>query len=262
LRLLESADRSPRTISASLPQSEAATAPGTGARPVSQSLVFDEDQQKIQHAPEQSFPLLSEPENLVDIPAVTSDLFGEPTQAAGLYFLLPVLRHLGIASVLDSCPALQQAGFPEHILRRLAAQCRVAPGDSILTYLQATPPEAALATALPATGEDFSVFWPANMPSMPGLLLDSHALLRIWTLAVRRWCWRMGRLTPAAIVLRTGEVFVTRAELDITLPLDLADVRIRRLGLDIDPGWLPWFGTFGTVVRFHYREQQPGRPTS
>jgi len=24
---------------------------------------------------------------------------------------------------------------------------------------------------------------------------------------------------------------------------------VRRLGLDLDPGWLPWFGR---VVRFHY----------
>jgi hypothetical protein len=26
---------------------------------------------------------------------------------------------------------------------------------------------------------------------------------------------------------------------------------VRRLGLDIDPGWLPWFGR---VVAFHYRQ--------
>jgi hypothetical protein len=26
------------------------------------------------------------------------------------------------------------------------------------------------------------------------------------------------------------------------LPLDSVDTRIRRLGLDLDPGWLPWLG--------------------
>jgi hypothetical protein len=31
--------------------------------------------------------------------------------------------------------------------------------------------------------------------------------------------------------------------------LAAADVRVRRSGLDIDPGWVPWLGR---VVRFHY----------
>jgi hypothetical protein len=42
---------------------------------------------------------------------------------------------------------------------------------------------------------------------------------------------------------------VNRTDLDVSLALDDADVRIRRIGLDLDPGWLPWFGR---VVRFHY----------
>jgi hypothetical protein len=42
---------------------------------------------------------------------------------------------------------------------------------------------------------------------------------------------------------------VNRTDLDVTLPLELADIRGRRVGLDLDPGWLPWFGR---VVRFHY----------
>ena len=40
-----------------------------------------------------------------------------------------------------------------------------------------------------------------------------------------------------------------RTDLDVSLPLDQADIRVRRAGLDLDPGWLPWFGR---VVRFHY----------
>jgi hypothetical protein len=35
-------------------------------------------------------------------------------------------------------------------------------------------------------------------------------------------------------------------------------MRIRRAGLDIDPGWVPWLGR---VVSFHYRETEPGIPT-
>ena len=51
------------------------------------------------------------------------------------------------------------------------------------------------------------------------------------------------------IVARPGVFSVNRTDLDVSLPLDEADIRIRRIGLDLDPGWLPWFGR---VVRFHY----------
>ena len=36
---------------------------------------------------------------------------------------------------------------------------------------------------------------------------------------------------------------------DLHFGLADSDLRVRRLGLDIDPGWLPWFGR---VVGFHY----------
>ena len=184
-------------------------------------------------------------------------LLGEPTRAGGLYFLLAVLRHLGIARAIERCPALQQAGLPEHILRRIAATCAIPPDDAALAYLQPAPHVSFLDSGL-LNQVDPSGIWPVNLPLMPALKLDGTALLRLWTLALRRWCWRMGRLTPAAIVLRPGRVWIVRAELDVTLPLEAADVRIRRLGLDIDPGWLPWFGPFGTVARFHYRDRESG----
>ena len=39
------------------------------------------------------------------------------------------------------------------------------------------------------------------------------------------------------------------AWLEVRFALDDADVRVRRAGLDLDPGWLPWLGC---VVRFVY----------
>jgi hypothetical protein len=37
--------------------------------------------------------------------------------------------------------------------------------------------------------------------------------------------------------------------LEVRLPLATVDLTIRRAGLDIDPGWLPWLGA---VVRYVY----------
>jgi hypothetical protein len=37
----------------------------------------------------------------------------------------------------------------------------------------------------------------------------------------------------------------------MTLPLGAADLRVRRRGLDRDPGWVPWYGR---IVAFHYAD--------
>ena len=36
---------------------------------------------------------------------------------------------------------------------------------------------------------------------------------------------------------------------DVVLPLDTVDLRVRRLGLDSDPGYVPWLGR---ILRFHF----------
>jgi len=37
--------------------------------------------------------------------------------------------------------------------------------------------------------------------------------------------------------------------IELVLPLDSVDTSVRRLGLDLDPGWLPWLGR---VVKIRY----------
>lgn len=46
-----------------------------------------------------------------------------------------------------------------------------------------------------------------------------------------------------------GRIHLTSSHLDVVLPLDAADLGVRRAGLDRDPGWLPGFGR---VVCFHF----------
>lgn len=148
-------------------------------------------------------------------------LFGDPTEGAGLYFLLNVLSRLGIAEQRFD------TWFIGHLILRVATFAELSPADSILLWAHA-----AIATA--------------DIPEDKA----THRLLRTWVIRVRRWCWRYGRLTLRDIIRRPGYVSLSRTDLDVTLPLDGVDIRIRRIGLDLDPGWLPWFGR---VVRFHYR---------
>ena len=46
-----------------------------------------------------------------------------------------------------------------------------------------------------------------------------------------------------------GRLYVTSSHVDVVIPLDCIDLRVRRAGLDRDPGWLP---SHGRVVYFHF----------
>jgi hypothetical protein len=181
-----------------------------------------------------------------------TETLGEPTCAAGLYFLLHVLRRLGIAGAVEECPALAEASIAAHVLRNIAARLGVVEDDPILLGLGLSDAEFEapkdLLAAMPRAA------WPCNLHWNEARNFTSRTLLRVWTLGVRRWCWREAGLTAREIVERRGMVWMTRTDLDVTLALEDADVRIRRMGLDIDPGWVPWLGVTGRVVRFHYRE--------
>jgi hypothetical protein len=48
---------------------------------------------------------------------------------------------------------------------------------------------------------------------------------------------------------RPGRIVSGPTHVDVFLPLHGIDVRIRRLGLDVNPGWVPWLAR---VVTFHY----------
>jgi hypothetical protein len=171
--------------------------------------------------------------------------------------LLNALRHAGIVAALDSCPALAEAGLAAHILKRLAVDAGVDSRDPILLCLRPLQEKFILTAEVLAVLPQQLKAWPAGFAVSSRAGFDSQYFLRVWALAVRRWCWRTGRLTVGEIVQRKGRVWQTRTDLDVTLPLAGVDIRIRRLGLDIDPGWLPWFGEFGRVVRFHYRDREP-----
>lgn len=72
-----------------------------------------------------------------------------------------------------------------------------------------------------------------------------------WLTAARRWLRRNAHLGLAEVVVRPGRITATRTHIDVFFDLAQADIRVRRAGLDIDPGWVAWLGR---VVHFHYVE--------
>jgi hypothetical protein len=82
---------------------------------------------------------------------------------------------------------------------------------------------------------------------------NSRALLTCWHRALVRWSRCFGRIGLDHLVRRRGVLSVSRTHLDLFFDLNSVDTRIRRAGLDLNPGWLPWFGR---VVSFHYLEKE------
>ena len=170
------------------------------------------------------------------------------TKAAGLFFLLNALKRIGIVQAFAAGLAAAYPDFLALLFERLAAHAGAAADDPIVVWVASLVGDASNHSALPCEVG----WWPSNLsPSRKTVPVEF--LLRVWVLAVRRWCWRTGRITVREIVARHGVFSVNRTDLDVSLPLDETEIRIRRIGLDLDPGWLPWFGR---VVRFHYLYQR------
>jgi hypothetical protein len=186
-----------------------------------------------------------EPASDSETPSLRWYCAGLETAAGGFFFLLNALQRLGISQALGAGLAPAGPDFLPRLLRRLAAHAGVAPDDPAMQWLDTLPFSA------PDPPDSFPCddsSWPINLrPSRDAAHIDY--IVRVWYLAVRRWCWHATRMTLRDSVTRPGLFSVNGTDLDVSLPLDQADVRIRKAGLDLDPGWLPWFGR---VVRFHY----------
>lgn len=144
-----------------------------------------------------------------------------PTEYAGLFFLLPVLSRLGIAEALKRVPEWAELDLARRILRHAASYLGAPDADAAVLSIGAAEDEAR----------------------------ELEPLLAAWLTELRRFCVRVPRLSLRRLVLRKGQVQNTRTHLDVHLDHRQTDVRVRRAGLDIDPGWIPWFGQ---VVHFHY----------
>ena len=70
-----------------------------------------------------------------------------------------------------------------------------------------------------------------------------------WWRRARIACMRQARLPLRRLLHRPGRVWLSPHRIDLMLPLASADIRIRRAGYDIDPGYVPWLDC---VIHFHY----------
>ncbi len=260
-----------------------------------------EQEDKQDNAERKATPKISSPSSS---PASSSSLSHvypfadnpQPTAYAGLFFLLPLLKRLGIKAFLEEHPHLIDLDLPQRLLFYLGERLAIPSEDPVLAALT----EVDLMTELgscefiapiswregicnpgpwvirPLSGQSGTrVLWDGSL-RLPLALWRGKAtvqirnwlgesflkrgtimaaepgcqiLLKAWLTAMRRWCRRYARLGLHDLVCRSGRISVTRTHFDLFFDHRQTDIRIRRVGLDLDPGWLPWLGK---VVLFHY----------
>jgi hypothetical protein len=166
---------------------------------------------------------------------------------AGLLFVLPLLARLG----LPQWAGEQAPQFARCVLAQLLRRMRAPSTEPACALLEEMTCEFQR-TPAPASWADTSLAPQSAQRALSDELsaaADANAQALVWLRAARRWLRRSGGMGLASLVQRRGYISATPTHIDVHFSLNDVDMRVRRLGLDIDPGWLPWFGR---VVSFHF----------
>ena len=235
------------------PRHSAAIAPVSKPAPPSGRISFEEAQSQLFQRPSAEQPQQRRTTSAPEAPALekAEETEYQPSalsRHAGFYFLLHVLRHLGIVEFMAAHPELADINFPWLLLRALARHTGIKDDDPIISFAGKVSDENLACSFEVKLPENWKSVFPANYAIGYGEL-SAATLIRCWIIAVHRWLKRYGHLKISEVVNRRGAVAYARPQTDITLLLNDVDMRIRRLGLDLDPGWVPWLGL---ILHIHY----------
>jgi hypothetical protein len=163
---------------------------------------------------------------LIELPDAPQDLRSE---FAGALFWLGRIEASGVLAWLEEMEPMPAAARPQ-FLGHLADALGVAADDPVRRVFVG----------------DYQ-----GGESDPRLAERARQLAEVW----ETW---LGQAAPdlpeprlAWVCRRPGRLHLEPGWVELTLPLDSVDTRIRRLGLDLDPGWLAWLGC---VVRIRYED--------
>jgi hypothetical protein len=192
-----------------------------------------DDREHSDRAPDA--PTQEGPGTVIDDRALVSDW-------AGLLLLLGPIESLGVADrVVDDDGVLDVLGPAATVAAVARAIARVPADDPVLAVLRGADPTA------PAELVDPVDLAPAERRTEVAAAVD--ALADEVVDGVRDVLGLPPDAELERLWHRRGELSWSPAWVEVTFPIELVDVAIRRAGLDLDPGWVWWLGA---VVRFRY----------
>jgi len=158
------------------------------------------------------------------------------TRHAGLFFLLGVVDELELPAEIASSPPLDRRPLGWTLHRLGVVITRAEPDDPGVLGFAGLAPNALPEGAPPSDTEI------ASVEALAGRIAER--------VRERLGGWK----TPPDELLdficrRHGEIVFEPGWIEVRLPGEHVSVELRRAGLDLDPGWLPWLGA---VVRFVY----------
>lgn len=170
--------------------------------------------------------------------------FSEKSQAAGLFFLIPIFEHLGISLLLQSESQLFDGEFVSHLFLGTARRLGIPKEDPILQLFKLDNP-----LSFPPSLHRIASYPPLLGIAHPQAALTFEELLGIFHKSARRFCRLQVGMGLRRLVMRNARVQSSPTHIDLFFDHRQADILIRKAGLDIDPGWVPWLGR---VIHYHY----------
>jgi len=189
-------------------------------------------------------------------PGEAAIMSGQFSRNAGFGLLIPLLQRLGMAELLAQHEVLLAIDFPRQLLRTMATRFGLDEADPVRGLLAETELTENLVI------KDFAapLAWQRLLASSPTvsrhLALPTNALhfdelINYFQLFCAVFLRRQCALSIRGLIRRPGQVTLSRSHWDVQFNLQQTDLRLRRLALDSNPGWVPWLGR---VVQFHYEE--------
>lgn len=161
-----------------------------------------------------------------------------PTAWGGLVYLLATAQDAGIPDDLLADPELDRFSASWalfHLARTLVGRQPADLDDPALRALAGLPPGAAAPTPEPGSGQR--------------IRLERHAERWARVTAARLGTENEPRALVARLAARSGSVEAVPGWTEFRLRLDDVNFEVRRAGLDLDPGFVPWLGAV-VVIRY------------
>lgn len=202
-----------------------------------------------------SNPALSIATPSAPVASNTTAVLSLASPQAGFALLIPLLQRLDLAALLAANESLLAQDLPRHLLRAMAERFHLAENDPLHQLwpegqpLAITPLEF---IKIPPTWRQWTTIsgWPLRRFDPTNPSFDLRQLLNLLQSLAALWLRRHCRLSLRSLINRPGRVILTATHWDVIFDLNQVDLRLRRVALDVDPGWVPWLGR---VVQFHYR---------